>query len=252
MLAAGLAEQDGGTVSLTLLGQACGSSTLSFSSALQLVESLRRIGSGITAVELVALVQSLPEADSYTPLQKNSSKERAWPSKAANFYGGGIVGLLQQRVSDLTDYYGRAKRACILWDWIHGSPLERIETTYTLTPFYPIEYGNIRGFGDTTRFVLRSAAEIARLIFPDALLDVDSILLQLEFGLPAEALPLLELPIPLSRGEYLALWQAGKVQMEAVTAMPEEDLKQLISTQNASSLTRLTAQSKVGDESASS
>jgi replicative superfamily II helicase len=236
MISAGLVEQDGDLVFLTLLGRACGNSTLSFSTALQLVESLRSVGSTITAVDLVALVQSLPEADTYTPLQKNSSKEQAWPAQAARFYGGPMVNLLQRRVTEPTDYYCRAKRACVLWDWIHGVPLEHIETTYTLNPFYPIEYGNIRGFGDMTRFVLRSAAEIAKLIFPDTLLDVDSVLLQLEFGLPIEALPLLGLPVPLSRGEYLALWRAGLMQQDAILALSEEDLKRLVSLQSAARL----------------
>jgi helicase len=241
MLAAGLIEQDGEMVYLTLLGRACGNSNLSFATALQLVESLRGIGGGLTTVGLMGLVQSLPEADVYTPLQKKNSKEQAWPAQATGHYGGNIVHYFERGVQNNSDYYARAKRACVLWDWIRGARLGDIERTYTLNPFYPIQYGSVRSFADNTRFVLRSAAEIAKLILPAAVLDVEPLLAQLEFGLPAEALPLLTLPAPLNRGEFLGLWNAGIRGPTDIAALSEEELGRLITPANAKRLARETS-----------
>ena len=241
MLAAGLVEENGEIISLTLLGRACGNSSLSFVTALQLVESLRGIGSGLTTIGLMGLVQSLSEADTYTPLQKRNTKEQAWPSRATDHYGGQIVHYFQQRIQDTSEYYARAKRACILFDWIQGVPLGDIEATYTLNPFYRIEAGNIRGFADQTRFVLRPAAEIAKLIFPESVLDIDPFVAQLEFGIPSGALDLLRLPAPLNRGEYLALWRAGLKTPADLSSLTEDELKRLISAPNAKRLARETS-----------
>jgi helicase len=65
-----LVEQEIDNVQLTLLGCACGESSLSFRSAMRLVDFVQSVGAqGITAEQLMALVQALPESDSnYTPM----------------------------------------------------------------------------------------------------------------------------------------------------------------------------------------
>ena len=72
MIALGLVEQEASVVQLTLLGRACGNSSLAFSSALKLVEFLRAYGGvALSATDIMALVQILPESDNgYTPLMK--------------------------------------------------------------------------------------------------------------------------------------------------------------------------------------
>ncbi|MNL80118.1 hypothetical protein D3C87_2068780 [compost metagenome] len=47
---------------------------------------------------------------------------------------------------------------------------------------------------------------------------------QLELGLPAEALPLRDIPADLSRGQYLALWQLGCKTVAEAVALPTEAL----------------------------
>jgi helicase len=65
---------------------------------------------------------------------------------------------------------------------------------------------------------------------------IDVLLIRLEFGLPARALPLLSLPVSLSRGQYLALVQAGAVNEEAVHAMPAPELSARIGAISAGRL----------------
>jgi len=47
-------------------------------------------------------------------------------------------------------------------------------------------------------------------------------------GLPANALELLNLPIALPRGEYLALYHAGHKQPESVFSLPDEELRRYV------------------------
>ena len=72
MLANGLLEEyPGGTIHLTLLGSACGQSSFELASALQVVEMLRRLTSGVTARDIMAIVQATSEMDAdYTPLSR--------------------------------------------------------------------------------------------------------------------------------------------------------------------------------------
>ena len=79
--------------------------------------------------------------------------------------------------------------------------------------------GDVRGIADTTRYHLRSAYAIAQIAAPAEAPDpeaMDRLLRQLESGVPADALDLLALPIPLARGEYLALAAAGLRTVSAV------------------------------------
>ena len=215
MIALDLVEQEDGWVQLTLVGRACGRSALSFESALRLVELLRGIPAGaLTAEKLMALLQVLPESDNgYTPMMKKGRREAAHPSKAAERYGQDVIKLLQRRARDEFDYFARCKRAAILGDWIDGRPIEEIEQTYSTNPYQgTIGHGDVRKFADATRFHLRSAHQIAALIFIEGGLSeesMDALCTQLEVGIPADALDLLRLPLPLARGEYLVLYRRG-------------------------------------------
>src|SRR5437879_951779 len=59
MLQLGLVEQEGEDVRLTLLGRACGQSSLVLSSAMRLVELLTAAGSKLVPEHLLAIVQAL-------------------------------------------------------------------------------------------------------------------------------------------------------------------------------------------------
>jgi helicase len=230
LLAAGLAEREGGLLHLTLLGRACGSSSLSFESALRFVELLRGVQVATTQVEqLLALVQVLPEMDAvYTPLYKRSGLEAMRASDVARNYGAATAGLLQRYAADQHAYWQRCKRAAMVWDWIHGAPIDELERRFTVNPFQGVvSYGDIVRIADATRFHLRSAHRIvATLVLdqPDWLAGIDTLVTRLEFGLPEAALPLLNLKVRLTRGQYLALFAAGLHEPNQVLALAQSDL----------------------------
>jgi replicative superfamily II helicase len=231
MEAQGLLERDAdGRLRLTLLGRACGQSSLALASALRVVELVRRPrAGGLTPMALMALVQALPEMDDgpYTPLVKRGQGEARWPREAAAVFGDEVARALQERAPDFHGYYGRAKRACLLDAWARGVPVAEIERAFTANPFSAVSGGSVRAIADATRFHLRSAAAIAQVAAPGASPDPDGmeeLLRQLEAGLPADALDLLALGLPLARGEYLALAAAGLRTAAGVRAAPRAAL----------------------------
>lgn len=233
MEALGLLEREGLDVRLTLLGRACGASNLSLGSALRLVELLHSLGVGdLDGRALIALVQVLPEADAaYTPLMKRGVAENVRPREAAARYGHGTVRLLQRYAGDNFAYLARCKRAAILWDWIEGIPMEEIERRYSPNPYQgAVGSGDVRRFADNTRFHLRSAHQIATILLIEhgpTEESVEKLLRQLEVGVPAEALGLLDLPIPLERGEYLALFRSGAKTPSDVWSMPQNEIARI-------------------------
>lgn len=244
MEAQSLLERDGeNLLRLTLLGQACGRSSLSLGSALRLVELLRQRVGVLAPETLMALVQGLTEMDrGYTPLFKRGQGEAKWPREAAAIFGDDLVRALQERAPDFHTYYGRAKRACLLDAWTRGVSTAEIEQRFTHNPFSGVAAGDIRSIADSTRFHLRSAAEIAQVAIPSSAPDpdvMDRLLRQLETGLPADGLDLLSLRLPLARGEYLALIGAGLHTAAAVLASSPERLGALLTPARAQQVATL-------------
>jgi replicative superfamily II helicase len=239
-----LLEEQDGKIKLTLLGQACGESTLPFGEAMKLVEVLREVSGGrsideITAKRLMALLQMLSESETgYTPLFKRggSRKESAWQRDVTNYYSQAVTRALQKRAKDKYEYWARCKRAAILWEWIEGVPTRKIEDKYTINPYSgDIGAGEIRRFADNTRFNLQSAFDIANLLLlgkgPNEE-EVDQLVKRLEVGLPESALGLLNLPARLTRGEYLELHSAGYTEAEEVLNTSPEELRNHINSVN--------------------
>ena len=245
MEAQGLLERDAmGLLHLTLLGRACGESSLSLASALRLVELVRRQrGGALTPGTLMALVQGLPEMDQqYTPLFKRGQGEAKWTREAALIYGDWVVRALQERAPDFHAYYGRAKRACLLDAWTRGMATGDIERRFTHNPFSGVAAGDIRAIADLSRFHLRSAAAIAQVALPGTAPEpeaMEQLLRQLETGLPADALDLLALRLPLARGEYLALVAAGLRTAAAVLNAPEAQIAAILSPERAKQIASL-------------
>lgn len=230
LLGAGLAEREGDLLHLTLLGRACGASSLSLESSLRLVELMRQVDVDATPpFQLLALVQALNEMDAvYTPVMKRGQSESKRVAEATQRFGQARVRALQSYCRESSDFWARCKRAALLYDWIEGVTVETIEARYSTTPFAgAIAYGNITGIADATRYHLRSAHRILSTLLPDKpdfLLGLDEVLVRLEFGLPAVLLPLTSLPVALTRGQYLALGAAGSRDSPAVERMDEETL----------------------------
>jgi replicative superfamily II helicase len=233
MIRLGLVEEEGDRVRLTLLGRVCGRSALSFASAMRLVELLRGSRPGALRPEhLVAIVQVLEESDAgFTPLMRRGRGESVRVRQVADRLGNDIARLLQRFARDDFAYQARCKRTAILWDWINGVPVETIEQQYTANPFYRIGYGDIRRFADSTRFHLRSAHQIAAVLYAGAgpsESEIDALLTRLEVGLPADALDLLRIPLDLTRGEYLGLYRAGVPTLQDVWNLSDQRMAELL------------------------
>ena len=135
---------------------------------------------------------------------------------------------LQRYCQDQFEFWARCKRASILFDWIAGTSIDELERRYSTTPFQgAVGYGDIIRIADGARFHLRSAHQILSALFPDQpafLTALDELLRRLEFGLPAAALGLTELPVTLSRGQYLALFAVGAGTAVAAMALDLDTL----------------------------
>lgn len=234
MLELGLLEEEMGLVRLSLLGRACGRSNLKLRSAMRLVELLRQhSGSSVSAETLLAIVHALPEFDdAYTPMFRKGQRESEWQDTVARNLGRAIVSTLQWGAPDTMAYYARCKRVAVLYDWINGVPISSIESTYTINPFSgPMGPGDIRSFADFARFHLAAAFAIADVLLMGqgpAADDVEALLAQLEVGIPRAAVALLDLPVSLPRGSYLALFEAGISGHDQLASLSDERLMELV------------------------
>lgn len=234
LLQAGLAERDGDLMHLTLLGRACGSSSLAFESSLRLIELMRQLNISITdPAKVLGIVQVLAEMDAiYTPVMRRGRSEAIRASQVEQRYGSDMVHFLQRYCDGEFQFWARCKRASILYDWIDGVPVDQIERYYTTTPFQgAVGYGDIARIADGARFHLRSAHQILSALFPaqpDFLLALDGLLRRLEFGLPTGALDLMRLPVALSRGQYLALSAAGGRSVDTVLTLSADMLENCV------------------------
>lgn len=241
---AGMAEQERDLIHLTLLGRACGASSLSFESSLRLVELMKQLNAAqVLPVQVLAMIQVLNEMDAvYTPVMKRGRSEHVRASEVAQRYGQPMTRTLQRYAHDETEFWCRCKRASLLYDWIEGTPVDALEKRYSTNPFQgAVSYGDIMRIADATRFHLRSAHQIVTTLLPDQpefLKGLDVILQQIEFGLPTTALPLTKLPVLLTRGQYLALKNAGATTLEGVNALSDERLRDCVGSGVAAQLKR--------------
>jgi helicase len=67
---------------------------------------------------------------------------------------------------------------------------------------------------------------------------IDILVQRLEAGLPGEALGLMDLPVELTRGEYLALHNAGCSTPETVLGLWVDELRLYVGRQRAERLRR--------------
>lgn len=230
MITLGLLEEEEGAVRLTLLGRSCANSALKFESSLRLVELVRKFSSTkLDALTMVALVQILKESDEvYISIFKRGQGESKHVQSAQNKYGRAVVSDLQRYVEDQFAYYGRCKKVAILFDWMNGEPIENIEKNYTYTPFQgAIHSGDIRRVADSTRYYLRSAYQIAIVVSPNNIcseLEFETLIRQLEFGIPSEVVELINESINLTRGELIAIYNAGFVTKEMLLKLSLDQL----------------------------
>ncbi len=110
--------------------------------------------------------------------------------------------------------------------------MSEIEGDASANPFQgKIGAGNVRGIADATRFHLGSAWKIVTLLLVGGPLTeerIDVLLKQLEVGISEDALELLQIPVQLNRGEYLALHSAGLSTPEKLWTASAEQLKTIL------------------------
>ncbi|UOG77651.1 DEAD/DEAH box helicase (plasmid) [Hymenobacter tibetensis] len=244
LLSAGIVEQVEDMLRLTVVGEACATSTLSFESVLRLLQLLRRLSiTSLTLTRLLALTQALPELDeTYTPLFKNGTKEKSWPHEVAQQLGGDLASLYQQSLPSGSGvgvaYLRRSKRALLVEAWLAGTPLEDLEERFTNSAFVPVNYGDIRRIVDATRFHLRSVVPIVQALYPAVSLPDDALnelATRLEVGLSTPALSLLRVT-GLTRGEILLLHRHGMSQPQAGWAAVAPVVEAVLGTARAQQL----------------
>jgi helicase len=229
MIRDGLVDEEAGSLSLSILGRACGESPLSLDSAMRLIEMLQRIEGPATLDQLLALSEALHERDAaYTPQVRHG--EPKWLAIAAARFGHRLVRLLSLRAESDRAHYARCKRALIIADWTGGRSIAEIEQDYSLNGFVAVRAGDIRGFADGTRFLFDAVLRIAAILFgegfePEA---KAAMLKRLELGLPEDALALSDLPVTLGRGDVMALREAGLTTREQLHDAGEARLTALI------------------------
>jgi len=69
---------------------------------------------------------------------------------------------------------------------------------------------------------------------PEFLQGLDGILQRVEFGLPSAVLPLTKLPVPLIRGQYLALFAAGCLPRDDASKLERHRLNECVGSSHAS------------------
>lgn len=245
MLSLGLLEQENDHIQLTLLGRACGNSSLAFESSLRLVDLIRQLSSWqLSAITLLALIQILQECDAvYTPISRRGVGEQKQVQQATNRYGLPTIMALQKYANDNYHYQARCKRAAIVFDWIQGVPINKIEKEFSYNSYQgAIQAGHIRSFADNARFHLRSAFMIAMSVVPQNLCtedELNSFLQRLEVGLPQEGLDLLQIPIPMSRGEYIALLSKKICNKQSLSNLSKDEVSQILGDIKATQLDNL-------------
>jgi helicase len=102
LLQAGLAELDGELVHLTLLGRACGASSLSFESSLRLIELMRQLNvTQVDPVQVLGTIEVLAQMDGiYTPVMKRGRSESVRAGDVAQRYGHAMAQGLQRYCRD--------------------------------------------------------------------------------------------------------------------------------------------------------
>ena len=120
--------------------------------------------------------------------------------------------------------------------------MDQIESDFSTNAYFGrIEYGDIRRFADTTRFHLQSASNIIAILLLDRnpQAELADLLVQLEIGLPRQALSLLRLPVTLMRGEYLNLISLGITEPEYFWAARLETISQALGESRAKQIEKL-------------
>ena len=234
-----LVEVEEDIIKLTLTGMAASQSALSLSSVKTLIRAFKQLTS-VSSPQLVACLQMIPETG-WISIHK--SRDADWVKDVVSMCGMQMAQVFQRlNVNDMADYHGRCKRTAIIHAWMSGLSISDIEQRFQINNYQGVvRPGDIAKWANVTRLYFQSAYDIAQLLLPGNTPDAETVertLQSLEFGLPTEALGLLKLPTPLTRGEYLALYQASCSSCRDVSDLPAETLSKLVSAESMEFLSK--------------
>ena len=231
LLDAGFLDHDpNDAVALTALGRFAGESGIEVTSLVRLSHVLGRLGQ-IGAADLVALAQITVELDAqWIRTHRKSIKER---TRWVNFLTRegvqpAIINSLHIGGESKTV---RAKRAAAALYYISGVPIREAERELLQQVPEDSASGAIRAIAGRSRDVLDAVATAASLRAGlDCAEVADGLAIRLEFGVPAEMVAVASAyGTDLTRGDYLALYRVGLLDVAAIAALPDEDLAELLS-----------------------
>ena len=231
LLDAGFLDQDpNNAVALTALGQFAGESGIEVTSLVWLSHVLARLQQ-IGAADLVALAQITVELDAQrirTHLKSNKERTR-W----ANFLAR--AGVQPTIINSLHVGGGnstvRAKRAAAALYYISDAPIRDAERELLQHVPEDSASGAIRAIAGRSRDVLDAVATVASLRAGlDCAEVADGLAIRLQFGVPVEMVAVASVyGADLTRGDYLALYRAGLLDVAAIAVLPDDDLAKLLS-----------------------
>ncbi len=114
-------------------------------------------------------------------------------------------------------YLWDLKTALLLQDWSEEMPEEQLLKRYSTTP------GDIRAKVDVAEWLLYAATELARLLAPEAVAELEQLRTRVTHGVRRELLPLLALP-GVGRIRARALFNHGFAAPDAFTSATEAEL----------------------------
>lgn len=216
---------------LAPLGQLAGESGTHVVSIIRLVDALRLPFVGLDDSTLIALAQITRELDDvYLPLNRRSKNKEPQRWIGGLQQEGVPTRLLQIGAHEQTTITLRAKKAAACLLWMSGRSRQEIERHLMQHMRERVAAGAVNQVRSRTIDLLPvviSATEILR--------DVDlsehqgDLMLRLEFGIPADLLPLARVSDGLlTRSEYLSLHEAGVVTPEMLAKAKLEDLGRLL------------------------
>lgn len=233
LLASDLIRKETEGYRLTDLGRLAGEGGVAVESIIRLATALRGVPLELLSdAALLAVTQLTQELDDLSfPVHKKSHQERErWQGYLRN---GGLPYQIVSAVLDGDLATSRAKRTASVLMWTQGMELLEIEAALLKHLPETDAAGAIRSVADRTRDLLSASASVAEIMVGknDTQLAkrTESLLVQLEFGVPASMVTLARhTGSQLNRGQYLALDRAGLISIDTISGMSADNLAQLL------------------------
>ena len=239
----GLVDREpNGNLTLTALGRYAGESGIEVRSITNIGSALRFAPGELSAPDIVTLAQVAAEMEGlYIPANRRSHKEQQrWPIALQQLgVSPNLVRALHVGGGDPFDATKRAV-ACLLT--MSRRPIAEIEKILTQHTRGSSAAGNIRQVASRTRDVIDAVIQVAILQGSTVAEDVmtEDLGLQLELGLPAEALGLARvLGAEIGRGDYLSLLGAGVSDPHQVRRMDDAALSGAVGELSAARIRRV-------------